>query len=160
MSIRLRDKTKVLHTVTGIRVRGPANLLHTVTRVRMRDNTNTLRTVYDTSGGVSVDGAVILSTTDLFKSSSGAASHGTVTSAAVTATGQYGTPPYQYYWFRVSGNTAITCSSSTAQSPTFSADVSNGVDKTAVWRCIARDSKGVYNTSPALNVQLNWIDTR
>ena len=82
------------------------------------------------------------------------ASTGTGTSAAGNTTAaQVGAPSYgngsgsySWSWARVSGSTALVCSSSTVERPTFYAYASNGTPEVAVWRCTTTDS-GNSNTA-------------
>lgn len=149
--VRVRDSSGVLRTVAQIRMRDEGNILRTIQRIRMRDSGNVLRTVWQFFAA-SIPSSV--STTN-----TGAASSGTVTtpSQAVTVTG--GTSPYTYAWEFVSGSAAISITSPTGSSTTFSALVAHGVPETAFFRCKVTDNVGNITYSNDIYVFLRWIDT-
>lgn len=93
-------------------------------------------------------------------SNSGAASSGTVTASA-TATVVGGTSPYTHAWSLVSGDPSIVLGSPSSASPGFSAVVSNATTpKIANFKDTVTDSLGVRVASNAIEVSLDWIDTR
>ena len=157
MTIRVRDSSGVLHTLSRIRVRDATNTLRTISRVRVRDSGNVLRTI--NMSGVIGDGDVVLDSYEEYQSASGAASSGTVTSDPITALGQFGTPPYTYKWSRLSGATSIAITTPNSNSTTFSAMVT-GEPKSGTFRCKVVDSLGQVKYSAPLTVELEWIDTR
>lgn len=63
-----------------------------------------------------------------------------VVSNGVTVTPTGGTGPYTYLWMKLSGDSAVTVSNSTAASVTFSATVPRDQERSAVYRCIVTDS--------------------
>lgn len=63
-----------------------------------------------------------------------------VVSNGVTVTPTGGTGPYTYLWTKVSGDSAVTVSNSTAASVTFSATVPRDQERNAVYRCTVTDS--------------------
>lgn len=63
-----------------------------------------------------------------------------VVTAAATVTPTGGTGPYTYQWTKVSGDSAIVPSSTTAASVTFSANAPKNQLLTATWQCTVTDS--------------------
>lgn len=76
------------------------------------------------------------------------ATGGTCVSGTAAATGTGGSTPYTYAWTYVSGDSGISCNSSTASATTFQALVSSSIpSRTAVWRCTITDSLGATATA-------------
>jgi hypothetical protein len=113
------------------------------------------------SGEGSGGGFVVKVESPVYGSNSGAASSGTVTSAAAPATVSGGTAPYTHLWTRVSGDPAISIINSTTDSASFQAVVSNfTTPRTGTFKDTVTDSFGVTVASNELSVSLDWIDTR
>lgn len=152
----MRDGGGVLRTITRIRMRDGSNVLRNIQRIRMRDGANVLRTVWQYF-------SVVLSTSVVTGSASGAASHGTVTSANVTSTVTGGTGPYTYSWQYQSGDATITPVAPTSSASTFTSDVTDaGSPKIASYALQVTDSSTPANVilSSQVQIQLNWTDTR
>jgi hypothetical protein len=82
------------------------------------------------------------------------------TSDSTNTTPAGGVSPYTYAWTNIStssGNTP-TVSSSTAQNPSWTASVSDGIDSVSVWRVTVTDD--VSTTAQAdITVTLTWVNT-
>lgn len=80
----------------------------------------------------------------------------TVTSELATATPSGGLAPYTYAWTHVSGDAAITITSDTSQSTTFSKFMTPGASTSAVKRCTVTDAYG-QTASDDVDVELTNI---
>jgi hypothetical protein len=133
-------------------MRDAGNVLRTIQRVRMRDAGNVLRIVFQYF-------TVTIPAT-AYNQGQGAVSHGVVTTPAVATTVTGGIAPYTYLWQYVSGSLAISITSPTGSSTTFSADVRDGVPETGVFKVTTTDANGAVVDSNNVSVQLVWTDTR
>lgn len=85
-------------------------------------------------------GGVIAAVASTYAPGGGNIGNGPFTTVACTITPSGGNPGYTYAWARQSGDATITISSSTAQSPTWTASGTAPTPKSAVWRCTVTDS--------------------
>ncbi len=152
--VRMRDAGGVLRTITRIRMRDAGGVLRTIQRIRMRDAGGVLRTVYQYL-------SISLDVTAIAGYNSGAASAGTVATAAVTGTVSGGTAPYTYLWERVDGSATVTATTGTAAATTFSATVNEATGGIfATFRLKVTDVNGAIAYSPNVFIELYWTDTR
>lgn len=78
-----------------------------------------------------------------------------ITSDAVTVTATGGTGPYTYAWTRVSGSSAISAGTPSADATTFSANVPKNLERIGVWRCTVTDSLAA-TASVDVSVELTY----
>lgn len=82
----------------------------------------------------------------------------TVVSSATTVTVTGGTPGYTYSWALVSGN-ALTITSPSSATTTFSRSMSGNTSVTAVYRCTVHDAVGSTATAD-VSVELDHNNTQ
>lgn len=82
--------------------------------------------------------------------------NGPFTTPAVTAIPTGGVAPYTYAWARLSGDSSINVSSSSAAAPTWSASGTAPQTKGATWQCTVTDAAGVAAVTGAVDVQVQF----
>lgn len=101
--------------------------------------------------------SLTVSATDVSETDEGAANNGPVSGqSTATPSGAVGTITYSWAHLSTSSGSTPSISSSTAQSPTFSATVNESINSVSTWRVTATDDLG--SAQDTITVTLNWND--
>lgn len=119
-----------------------------------RDVTGVVATLAGMGGSLPLQ----VTATDVFQTTIGGGSSGTVTSNPTlrpntTVTG--GVSPYTYSWVRLSGDTP-TINSATLQNPTWQAVVDDGFTNLSAWQVTVTDAAS-QTAQTSINVELSYI---
>ena len=152
MTVKARDASNALRTITTIKARDADNVLRSISRITMRDAANVLRTVWQGGGELKLT----ISPTEVFRTSA-SNTGGALNSLPATALVTGGVAPLTYLWERIDGDSTIVAQTPTAASTTFGANLNPDDYRVALFRCTVRDAMGA-TVSQNVQVTLHLID--